>query len=247
MTGGVAIGSQRLYDAVGGSAYRFEPVVLYPFAARPLGDRRISSRINSALEVDLFGQAYAEMGPGGLMSGPGGASDFARAAWCGGRPTDRRPARLGRQGRRQPHRRAERRRRTRLARPDGHRRRRHRVRRRRSARPRPPRSREGADRRSRRRTIARRLEDAWAAARGEILNRRGNVMAKRKVIISCAVTGSIHTPSMSPHLPVTAEEIADVRARRRGSRRGDRASARAQSRRTADPIRARRRSSRSSG
>jgi uncharacterized protein (DUF849 family) len=31
----------------------------------------------------------------------------------------------------------------------------------------------------------------------------------RKVIISCAVTGSIHTPSMSPHLPVTAEEIAD--------------------------------------
>ena len=30
-----------------------------------------------------------------------------------------------------------------------------------------------------------------------------------KVIISCAVTGSIHTPSMSPHIPVTPEEIAD--------------------------------------
>jgi uncharacterized protein (DUF849 family) len=29
-----------------------------------------------------------------------------------------------------------------------------------------------------------------------------------KVIISCAITGSIHTPSMSPHLPVTAAEIA---------------------------------------
>lgn len=29
-----------------------------------------------------------------------------------------------------------------------------------------------------------------------------------KTIISCAITGSIHTPSMSPHLPVTAEEIA---------------------------------------
>jgi uncharacterized protein (DUF849 family) len=29
-----------------------------------------------------------------------------------------------------------------------------------------------------------------------------------KVIISCAVTGSIHTPSMSPHLPTTAAEIA---------------------------------------
>lgn len=36
-------------------------------------------------------------------------------------------------------------------------------------------------------------------------------MAKtRKVIITCAVTGAIHTPSMSPHLPVTASEIADA-------------------------------------
>ena len=31
-----------------------------------------------------------------------------------------------------------------------------------------------------------------------------------KVIITCAVTGSIHTPSMSPYLPVTAAEIADA-------------------------------------
>lgn len=30
-----------------------------------------------------------------------------------------------------------------------------------------------------------------------------------KVIITCAVTGSIHTPSMSPHLPITPDEIAD--------------------------------------
>jgi uncharacterized protein (DUF849 family) len=29
-----------------------------------------------------------------------------------------------------------------------------------------------------------------------------------KVIISCAVTGGIHTPSMSPYLPITPEEIA---------------------------------------
>lgn len=35
-------------------------------------------------------------------------------------------------------------------------------------------------------------------------------MAQSKVIITCAVTGSIHTPSMSPHLPVTAEEISDA-------------------------------------
>ena len=30
-----------------------------------------------------------------------------------------------------------------------------------------------------------------------------------KVIISCAVTGSIHTPSMSEALPVNADQIAD--------------------------------------
>jgi uncharacterized protein (DUF849 family) len=32
--------------------------------------------------------------------------------------------------------------------------------------------------------------------------------AQRKVIITCAVTGAIHTPSMSPHLPITPDEIA---------------------------------------
>src|ERR1044072_1415305 len=36
-------------------------------------------------------------------------------------------------------------------------------------------------------------------------------MAKsRKVIITCAVTGAIHAPSVSPHLPITAQEIADA-------------------------------------
>ena len=35
-------------------------------------------------------------------------------------------------------------------------------------------------------------------------------MPARKVIVTCAVTGSIHTPSMSPHLPVTPREIADA-------------------------------------
>ena len=33
--------------------------------------------------------------------------------------------------------------------------------------------------------------------------------AQGKVIITCAVTGSIHTPSMSPHLPITADEITE--------------------------------------
>jgi len=34
-------------------------------------------------------------------------------------------------------------------------------------------------------------------------------MVGNKVIISCAITGSIHTPSMSPYLPVTPAEIAE--------------------------------------
>ena len=33
-------------------------------------------------------------------------------------------------------------------------------------------------------------------------------MTSRKVIITCAVTGSIHTPTMSPHLPLTPDQIA---------------------------------------
>jgi len=32
----------------------------------------------------------------------------------------------------------------------------------------------------------------------------------RKVIITCAITGAIHTPSMSSHLPVTADQIAEA-------------------------------------
>lgn len=34
--------------------------------------------------------------------------------------------------------------------------------------------------------------------------------AQRKVIITCAVTGAIHTPSMSPYLPITPDEIAEA-------------------------------------
>ena len=36
------------------------------------------------------------------------------------------------------------------------------------------------------------------------------VKKSSKVIITCAVTGSIHTPSMSAHLPVTPGEIAEA-------------------------------------
>ena len=45
----------------------------------------------------------------------------------------------------------------------------------------------------------------------------------KKVIITCAITGGIHTPSMSPHLPVTAEQIADeaIGAAEAGAGAGD--------------------------
>ena len=36
------------------------------------------------------------------------------------------------------------------------------------------------------------------------------IKEKRKVIITCAVTGAIHTPSMSKYLPVSPDEIADA-------------------------------------
>src|SRR5258706_3306179 len=57
----------------------------------------------------------------------------------------------------------------------------------------------------------------WLATACEAIRRQPgliahseNFMSEHKVIITCAVTGSIHTPSMSPYLPVTAEEIADA-------------------------------------
>ena len=33
--------------------------------------------------------------------------------------------------------------------------------------------------------------------------------ARKKVIITCAVTGSIHTPTMTPYLPITPNEVAE--------------------------------------
>jgi len=45
------------------------------------------------------------------------------------------------------------------------------------------------------------------------------VAASRKVIITCAVTGSGHTPTMSPHLPYTVEDVVSqsVAAARAGA------------------------------
>ena len=83
ITGGVAIGGPALYAACSGPAFEFRPVS-HTHSARVLADIPRFISINSALEVDLFGQAYAECGPKGWMSGPGGASDFARGGKIGG-------------------------------------------------------------------------------------------------------------------------------------------------------------------
>jgi acyl-CoA hydrolase len=79
ITAGVAIGSQRLYDMVGAPAFEFRSVsVTHGLASLAAIPNLVT--INSAIEVDLFGQAYAELTPAGLMSGPGGAADFAQGA-----------------------------------------------------------------------------------------------------------------------------------------------------------------------
>ena len=55
--------------------------------------------------------------------------------------------------------------------------------------------------------------------------------AARKVIVTCAITGSIHVPSQTPYLPITPDQIAE--RHRRGARRSRYpAPARARSRRT---------------
>jgi acyl-CoA hydrolase len=83
VTAGVAIGSPRLYNAVTDERFSFRPVS-YTHDAAILARCLNLVTVNSSLSVDLFGQAYAELTPRGLMSGPGGASDFARGARAGG-------------------------------------------------------------------------------------------------------------------------------------------------------------------
>jgi acyl-CoA hydrolase len=76
---GVAIGSATLYRGLSHPSFQFQPVSV-THGAEVLAKLGPLTTLNSALEVDLFGQAYAELSPRGLMSGPGGATDFARGA-----------------------------------------------------------------------------------------------------------------------------------------------------------------------
>ena len=76
---GVAIGTRALYDAIGGTQFSFRPPSFtHDIATLSRIERLVT--INSAFEVDLDGQVYAEATPNGYISGPGGASDFAAGA-----------------------------------------------------------------------------------------------------------------------------------------------------------------------
>jgi acyl-CoA hydrolase len=80
---GVALGSSALYARLTDKRLQFRPVsVTHDLQA--LADARNLTTINSAIEVDLLGQVYSELTPKGLMSGPGGATDFARGARASG-------------------------------------------------------------------------------------------------------------------------------------------------------------------
>jgi len=79
ITAGVAIGTRALYDAVTEPEFSFQSPSFTHDIATLAGIERLVT-INSAIEVDLAGQAHSEATPAGYISGPGGASDFAAGA-----------------------------------------------------------------------------------------------------------------------------------------------------------------------
>ena len=79
VTAGVAIGTRALYDAISDPEFTFRPPSFtHDIAVLSRIDGFVT--VNSAIEVDLEGQAHAEATSGGYISGPGGASDFAAGA-----------------------------------------------------------------------------------------------------------------------------------------------------------------------
>ncbi|WP_312164035.1 acetyl-CoA hydrolase/transferase C-terminal domain-containing protein [Phenylobacterium sp.] len=84
---GVAFGSERLHERLHASDLVAFADVRRTHGAQALAGVKHLVAINSAIEVDLFGQANLEWQAGKLISGAGGAPDFARAgrASSGGR------------------------------------------------------------------------------------------------------------------------------------------------------------------
>jgi acyl-CoA hydrolase len=79
ITAGVAIGTRDLYNAVSGPEFAFHPPSFTHDIVTLAKIPRFVT-VNSAIEIDLDGQVFAEATPKGLLSGPGGASDFAAGA-----------------------------------------------------------------------------------------------------------------------------------------------------------------------
>lgn len=80
---GVAIGSPALYAGLDDPHFQFRPVTVTHDPAT-LGKIERFVTINSAMEVDLYGQVHAEASSRGFMSGPGGGGDYARGARAAG-------------------------------------------------------------------------------------------------------------------------------------------------------------------
>ena len=76
---GIAYGSDRLYAALGGTA-RIEFADVRTTHGAALAAVPKFTAINSAIEIDLFGQANIEWQAGRMVSGVGGAPDFVRIA-----------------------------------------------------------------------------------------------------------------------------------------------------------------------
>ena len=77
---GYAVGSRRLYDALAaGAAVDFRPAN-YTHGIDVLARIENLRAINTVIEVDLYGQANAEMIGGRFVSGTGGLTDFVRGA-----------------------------------------------------------------------------------------------------------------------------------------------------------------------
>jgi acyl-CoA hydrolase len=80
VTTGVAVGTEALYRRLAAEPrVRFEPVSVTHNILRLAAIEKFTA-INSALEVDLFGQANSEFMSGRQISGTGGSTDFLRGA-----------------------------------------------------------------------------------------------------------------------------------------------------------------------
>jgi Acetyl-CoA hydrolase/transferase C-terminal domain len=76
---GVAVGGPELYAGLDNPHFQFRPPTVTHDPAILAATEKLVA-LNSAMDVDLFGQVFSESSSRGYLSGPGGASDYARGA-----------------------------------------------------------------------------------------------------------------------------------------------------------------------